>query len=468
MQARLRFLGAAQNVTGSRYLLELDGSRLLVDCGLYQERQYTERNWVPLPVDPKQLDAVLLTHAHLDHCGYLPRLVRQGFSGPVYCTEATAEIAQIVLLDAAHLQEEDAAYKRKRHEREGRQGPHGDQPLYEKADAEACEPLYKSVRYNQPVEVLPNVTATFRDSGHILGAAAIQLCVRQGGEKRTILFSGDIGRADKPILNDPVLLEKADYLVIESTYGDRVHEPTANVKSRLADAINQTHKRRGNIVIPAFAIERSQEILYYLSELLYENRIPHLLAFLDSPMAVKVTEVFKSHPKLYDEEMSELVRQGKSPFDFPGLTMSRATAQSKAINHISGTAIIIAGSGMCTGGRVKHHLVNNITRPESTILFVGYQAVGTLGRIIVDGADEVRILGQTYPVRAKIERIYGFSAHADRDELTAWATELKPAPRHVFVTHGEPESAEALAQHLQEKNGFTTSAPKYNEVAALD
>jgi len=467
MQARLRFLGAAQNVTGSRYLLESDRSRLLVDCGLYQERQYADRNWVPLPIDPKELDAVLLTHAHLDHVGYLPRLVKQGFSGPVYCTEATAEIAQIVLMDAAHLQEEDAEFKRRRHEREGRKGPHGDQPLYEKADAEACEPLYRPVTYNQRVQVSPNVTAAFHDSGHILGAATIELCVREGDEKRTILFSGDVGRADKPILNDPVLLEKADYLVIESTYGDRVHEPTANVKNRLAQVINETYKRGGNILIPAFAIERSQEILYYLSELLHEDRIPHLLAFLDSPMAVKVTEVFKAHPELYDEEMSELVSRGQSPFDFPGLTMSRTTAQSKAINHIRGTAIVIAGSGMCTGGRIKHHLVNNITRRESTLLFVGYQAVGTLGRIILDGADEVRILGQKYPVKAKVERIHGFSAHADRDELTVWAKSIKPSPRHVFVTHGEPDAAQALAKHLVEVNGFTTSAPTYNEVVAL-
>jgi metallo-beta-lactamase family protein len=292
--------------------------------------------------------------------------------------------------------------------------------------------------------------------------------VNQNGEKRTILFSGDVGRQDKPIIEDPTLFNEADYVLIESTYGDRLHESSENIINRFAEIVNSTRRAGGNIIIPSFALERAQEVMWYLNELLLADRVPHLMVFVDSPMAVNITEVFKHHPELFDKDMSILVRQHNSPFNFPGLTMVHTVDESKAINHIAGTAIIIAGSGMCTGGRVKHHLVANISRKESTILFVGYQAVGTLGRHIVEGNETVRILGQNYPVRARIAQIHGFSAHADRDELFKWISGLKKAPRHVFITHGEAKAAQSFGEFLRKKTGWEVSVPEYGAEAFLE
>jgi len=296
----------------------------------------------------------------------------------------------------------------------------------------------------------------------------IKVSVSQGGEERTILFSGDVGRWNKPILRDPTVFNEADYVLIESTYGDRLHEGAEDIGNSLAQIINSTRDAGGNIIVPSFAFERAQEVLYYLNELLTESRIPQLKVFLDSPMAVSITQVFKRHPQFFDEEMSELVNRDKSPFALPGLKMVRTVDESKAINNIKGTAMIIAGSGMCTGGRIKHHLVANISRPKNTILFVGYQAVGTLGREIVNGAKKVRILGKHYPVRAKIAQITGFSAHADRDELFKWISSIKSAPKHVFITHGESEAAQSLSTFLREKTGWNTSVPEYREEVVLE
>lgn len=468
MQINLSFLGAAQNVTGSRYLLETNGVRILVDCGLYQERQFRARNWEPFAVAPDTIDAVLLTHAHLDHCGFLPKLVREGFNGKIYCTGATCEIAKIVLLDSAHLQEEDAQFKRKRHEREGRKGTYPEIPLYTVDDAKSSLSLFSPVKYEKPVQIADGMEAAFYDAGHILGSSMIKLKVRRDGQERTILFSGDVGRCNKPILRDPTFFEEADYVLVESTYGDRLHKDAKDTEEALADVVNSTCKAGGNVVIPSFSVERAQEVLYHLNKLLLEDRIPHLLVFLDSPMATSVTEVFERHPEMFDEEMTELINCEESPFDFPGLTMVRSVDESKAINHITGTAIIIAGSGMCTGGRVKHHLVNNISRPKSTVLFVGYQAIGTLGRHIVDGAKKARILGQRYPVRARVQRINGFSAHADKNELFKWLSALQKPPRGVFVTHGEPEAARHFADFLKAKAGWETSVPSYRDKVLLD
>jgi len=468
MEIKLRFLGAAENVTGSRHLLEADGKRILVDCGLYQERSLRERNWDPFVVGPESIDAVLLTHAHLDHCGLLPKLVREGFKGRVYCTDATAEIARIVMLDCAHIQEEDAEYKRRRHRREKRKPPRAVVALYSTEDARACEGRFSTVKYKQTVSIADGIEATFYDAGHILGASMIKVKVDKDAESRTILFSGDIGRAGRPILQDPTVFDEADYVLVESTYGERVHGSVEDVKDTLADAINATKEAGGNIAVPSFSIERAQEILYYLNELLLENRIPHLMTFLDSPMAVRVTEVFKEHPEMFDDEMKELLDNHESPFSFSGLKMVRSTRESKAINHIRGTVMIIAGSGMCTGGRIKHHLINNISRPESTVLFVGYQAFGTLGREILGGAEEVRILGQKCKVRARIVQVHGFSAHADRDELVEWLGNLKKAPRRVFVVHGEKEVAHSFGDYLSEKTGWEVVVPKYRDEITLD
>jgi metallo-beta-lactamase family protein len=468
LQIKLSFLGAARNVTGSQYLLEANNLRLLVDCGLYQEREFGYRNWEPFHVPPQSLDGVLLTHAHVDHCGLLPKLVREGFRGKIYCTTATSEIAKIILLDAAHLQEEDAEFKRKRHEREKRKGTFPKIPLYTTDDAIATFPLFAPAKYGEVVSIGPGIQATFYEAGHVLGSSAINVTITQGGEDRTIVFSGDVGRWNRPILRDPSLFRNIDYVLIESTYGDELHKTSPDVGDSLAEIVNSTWQKGGNIIIPSFALQRTQEILYHLNKLLRENRIPHLLVFLDSPMAVNITEVFKRSSELFDREMSRLVSGNQSPFDFPGLKMIQTVDESKAINQISGTIMVIAGSGMCNGGRIKHHLVTNISRRESTILFVGYQAIGTLGRQIVDGAKKVRILGQFYPVRARIAQIHSFSSHADRDELFRWLSGLERAPRKVFVVHGEARTAQRFGEFLREKTGWNITVPEYREEALLE
>jgi len=467
MHIKLTFLGAAQSVTGSCYLIEAGDIRFLVDCGLYQERELTERNWAPFPFPPESIDCVLLTHAHLDHCGLLPKLVREGFRGPIYGTAATNEITEIILLDAAHLQEEDAEFKRNRHQKEGRAGPYPEVPLYTVDDAKASLPHFSPTQYGVAANMGEGVEATFCDAGHVLGSSMIKVKIRQNGEERTILFSGDIGRWNKPILHDPTLFEAADYVLVESTYGDRLSESLDDAADKLADTINTTVKSGGNIVIPSFALERSQEILYFLNKFLIEGRIPHLVVFVDSPMALSINQIFEHHPELFDEEMTKFMRRG-SPFGFRGLNLSRTSSESKAINQIKGTSIIVAGSGMCTGGRIKHHLVTNIPRDGSTILFVGYQAEGTLGRQIVDGAKEVRIFGQQYPVKARIVQIDGFSAHADRDELIKWLASLRQPPRRLFVTHGESSVSQHFAGVVQDRMGWNVSIPEYKSQSILD
>lgn len=465
---RLTFLGAAQNVTGSRYLLEAGGSRILVDCGLYQERDLTARNWDPFPVPPASIDTLLLTHAHVDHCGYLPRLVHDGFRGRILSTPVTAEIAAIILADSAKIQMEDAAYKKKRHTREKRTGPHPEVPLYTLDDVTATLPLFDPVAYDTPVPIGDGITAEFRDAGHILGSSSVLVAIGTGAARRTVLFSGDVGRWDKPMLNDPVAAVGADWIVVESTYGDRLHEQTGQIRDHLAAVITETRRRGGNIIVPSFALERTQEVLWYLNDLIGLKRIPRLLVFVDSPMAVRVTDVFEKHPEILDQQMRALMANHTSPFQFSGLKLVRTVQQSKAINLISGTVMIIAGAGMCNGGRIKHHLETNLSRPESTVLFVGYQAAGTLGRQILDGRPEVRLFGQMRQVRAKIESIPGFSAHADRDELTRWLSGMKQPPRRVFVTHGEPEASAAFAKHIGEHFGWRTSVPVYQETALLE
>jgi len=468
MKIRLKFLGATENVTGSRFLIEADGHRFLVDCGMHQERELRGRDWDAFPVEPSSIDAVLITHAHLDHCGYLPKLAREGFSGPVYCTAATAEIMKISLLDSAHIQESDAENKRRRHERERRKGPHPEVPLYTVKDAENCFAQLNHVRSKEPVPLSEGVSASFYDAGHILGSSMIAIDVQMNGEKRRIIFTGDIGRWDRPIVKNPTTFEQADYVVMESTYGNRTHAPVEDIDEQLEAVIKNAVKVRGNVIVPSFAIERAQELLYHMRELLAAHRIPHILVFLDSPMAIKVTEVFRDHPELYDEEAKEILRRSGSPFDFSGLVLVSTADQSKALNYLGGTAMIIAGSGMVTGGRIKHHLVNNISRPESTVLFVGYQAIGTLGRIIVDGAEQVRIFGEQYPVRARIEQIEGFSSHADQGELLRWLSTIKNTPRKVFIVHGEKESSEEFGRLVAEKRKCDVMIPAYRDEIIID
>jgi metallo-beta-lactamase family protein len=457
----IKFLGANQQVTGSCSLLETDTVRVLVDCGLYQEREFLARNWEPFPVDPSSIDALLLTHVHLDHCGLIPKLVREGFSGPILLTPPSEDLLPIVLLDSARIHEEDASYKKKRHKREGRKGPFPEIPLYTVKDAERALPLARGVPYNKSIPLKDHWEVRFHDAGHILGSAMIEVIVRERGRQETVLFSGDIGQWDRPLMKDPAVFDHADYIVMETTYGDRDHDDPENVDKLLCKIINETAERGGNVVIPTFAIERAQELLFHLGRLSRQNRIPYMMTFLDSPMALDVTEVFVQYQDSLDKGVLKLLKEGKEPFGFPGLRLTRTTVESKSINSIRGSTIIMAGSGMCTGGRIKHHLVHNISRPESTILFVGYQARGTLGRQILDGKNEVRIHGKSYPVQAKIEQIQGFSAHAGQRDLFMWLDSFRSPPARLFLIHGEKESSHGLSELIRRKKRWKVTTPRY-------
>ena len=465
---KLQFLGAARQVTGSQYYVQTGGPRLLVDCGMFQEREFLARNWDPSPIRPGDLDALLLTHAHLDHCGLTPKLVMEGFRGPIFTTKASAELVELVLHDSAEIQAEDAAYKKKRHRKEGRKGKYPEKPIYTPADVRRTLSLLKPVSYGRPVEIGDGVSAVFHDAGHILGSAMVELKVSHNGQQRRMLFSGDIGQWNKPIVRDPSVFTEADCVVMESTYGDRDHPKRGDVESQLAEVINRTVGRGGNVVIPIFAIERAQEIVYHISRLLHAQRIGELPVFLDSPMAADVTEIFRHHRECFDAETWQLITSGNSPFGFPELTMVRTVEQSKAINRVRDPAVIMSTSGMCTAGRIKHHLRQNITRPECTILFVGYQARGTLGRQILEGREEVRIHGRPRPVKAGIEQIHGASGHADRSALLRWLGHLQTPPQHLFLTHGEADEAMSLRGQIRQQLGWTATVPEYQQTARIE
>jgi metallo-beta-lactamase family protein len=460
---KLKFLGATHQVTGSSFFLEAGEVKILVDCGMFQERNYAHRNWEPFPFPPDQIQHLLLTHVHQDHCGLIPKLVKEGFNGDILLTAASKELFPIMILDSARIQEEDAAFKKKRHEKEGRKGPYPEIPLYTIQDAEKCFPLLKAVPYEEFFPLNDQVKVCFHDAGHILGSAMIEIVVQDENGSRNIIFSGDIGQWDKPLLKNPSVFDRADYVVMESTYGDRDHENLQGIENKLTNVINAAVKAGGNVIIPTFAIERAQEILYYFSSLARSKRIPYIVTFLDSPMAVEVTKVFEQSKQYFDKETIALFKDGQSPFDFPGLKFVESVEGSKAINLIKGSTIIMAGSGMIAGGRIKHHLVREITRPESTLLFVGYQGAGTLGRQILDGTSPVRILGQSYPVRIKIENIDGLSAHAGMSDLHCWLNNFKAPPKHVFLTHGEEGSILSLENYLKSKGGWEVTAPSYLE-----
>jgi len=459
----LKFLGATKNVTGSKFLLSLSGMRIMVDCGVFQERELKDRNWQTLPVAPSSIDAIILTHAHLDHCGYLPKIVKDGFKGDIFCTEPTAEIAKIALLDAANLQEEDAEKKRNRHLKEGRISPYPVEPLYTADDARKVFPLFKVYPYKKIFELFKNVYVSFYDAGHILGAAMIKIEIGMAnGKTKKIIFSGDIGRWEKPILCAPTVFKEGDIVFVESTYGNKDHNSEEEAAEELADVINTTVKRGGNIVIPTFAIERAQEVIYFLSRFLKKDIIPHILVFVDSPMAIDITELFSRYPEYLDKNTQELIKKNSSPFEFPLLKLTRSVEESKSINHISGSVVIMAGSGMCTGGRIKHHLITNITRQDSTIVFVGYQAKGTLGREILEKPENVRILGKVYPVKAEVRDINGFSAHAGKTELLRWMDGFEKPPEKLFVVHGEEDASMEFANLLKEKmKGSEIIVPDY-------
>lgn len=458
----IKFLGATKNVTGSRFLLNIFNKKILVDCGLYQEREFLKRNWEEFPINPKSIDAVVLTHAHLDHCGYLPKLVKDGFKGKIFSTRPTVEIAKIALLDSGKIQEEDARKKRKRHKEEGRKGPYPEIPLYTAEDAEKVFPLLVGYPYKFDFNIAKGIDVCFHDAGHILGSAMVEFKISINRNKiKRMIFSGDIGRWNKPILNDPTLFKEADVVFMESTYGNRVHNSEKAEVEKLLSIINNTIKKGGNIIIPTFAIERAQELLFYLSKFIRKGLMPKIPIFMDSPMAINVTEVFKEYPEYFDEHTRSLIMKKDLPFDFPLLELTRSVEDSKNIKHIKKPVIIMAGSGMCTGGRIKNHLVSNITNSKSTIIFVGYQAKGTLGREILQKPRKVRILGKRYSVRACIESINGFSAHADKNDLLKWIQGFKKQPQKIFIVHGEEEASEELASTLKEKTKSEIIIPDY-------
>ncbi len=465
---KIQFLGAARQVTGSQYCLMADGRKVLVDCGMYQERRFQDRNWAPSPVPVGEIDAVLITHAHIDHCGLLPKLVHDGFRGPIYTTPASVDLLEIVLRDAARIQTEDAAFKEKRHRREGRRGPHPVRPLFTDADVSKTLPMLEELDYGHRVELSDGIGATLHDAGHILGSAMVELHLACNGRPRTLLFSGDLGQNHRPIIRDPSIITEADYLVMESTYGDREHREVEKTDVQLARLINETIDRGGNVVIPTFAIERAQELIYQIGELIRHGKIPHLPVYLDSPMAGRVTQVFRRHRELFDEETWARINANDTPFRFPDLHITTTPEQSKQINNQKRPCVIMATSGMCTAGRIKHHLVHNIKRPESLILFVGYQASGTLGRLIVNGKREVRIHGLKWPVRARVAQVNGFSGHADKPMLLSWLENFTRPPKQLFLTHGDEQSALSLAEEIQQRFGWPIHVPQYQELVELN
>jgi metallo-beta-lactamase family protein len=445
---KLSFHGADRGVTGSCHLVECAGRRILIDCGLYQGgRELDEENAEPFGFDPAGIDFVLLTHAHLDHCGRLPLLVQRGFRGEIITTAASRELARLVLLDAGHLQEEEARYRSHRH----RHGKHAEDvsPLYSLLDAlNSLEYFGRTAVYREPLPLAPGVRATYFDAGHILGSASILLELEETGHKRRVLFSGDLGNAGRPILRGPATPPPADVVVMETTYGDRLHKPLKPSVEELMTAVSEAFQRGGNVIIPTFALERAQEILFFLREGIESGRLPGgMQVFLDSPMAISATKIFEHHPECYNGEAKELFREGRDPFHMPGLHFTRETAESIAINRITGGAVIMAGSGMCTGGRVRHHLMNNLGRADCSVVFVGYAAMGTLARRIIDGARQVTIFRENVPVNAHVYTINGFSAHADQAELLAWHKRTG-APERTFLVHGEEETMRHFAAHL--------------------
>jgi metallo-beta-lactamase family protein len=444
---RISFHGADRGVTGSCHLIECAGKRVLIDCGLYQGgREIDEENAEPFGFEPRDIDFLLLTHAHLDHCGRIPLLAKRGFRGEIVTTSASRELARLVLLDSARLNEEEVR-RRMRHE-SGREHRGANAPLYSLVDTmRSFDYFGRTAAYDQPLDLAPGLRATFIDAGHILGSASVFLELTERGHERRLLFSGDLGNSGRPLLRDPTPPPRSDVVVIETTYGDRLHKPLPPSVEELYDAIGATFARGGNVVIPTFALERAQELLFYLREGRESGRLPRTMeVFLDSPMAISATEIFGAHPECYDQQTAELFREGRDPLDFPGLHLTRDTAESIALNRITSGAVIMAGSGMCTGGRVRHHLEHNIERPESSIVFVGFAARGTLARRIIDGASEVTIFGRPLQVRSRLHTINGFSAHADRDELLAW--HASAAPQRTFLVHGEEETMQRFAESL--------------------
>ena len=433
---KLTFIGAAHEVTGSCTLLEACGKHILIDCGMEQGGDTYEN--CELPIAPSQIDAICLTHAHVDHSGMIPAMVAKGYSGPVHCTEATHRLCNIMLQDSAHIQEQEAEWQNRKAERSGSQQYI---PVYTVADALESLKLFEGHGYNKPIEIFDGITISFCDAGHLLGSASVHITVNENGEERTILFSGDLGNIDRPLIRNPQNPPYADYVVIESTYGDRVHGERPDYIAQLTKIMQETFSKGGNLVIPSFAIGRTQELLYLFRTIKEQNLIKgheNFIVYVDSPLAVEATKIYQDNlMEYYDDETLALVKQGINPISFPGLRLSVTSEESKAINFDLIPKVIISASGMCEAGRIRHHLKHNLWRENSTILFVGYQAEGTFGRKLINGAKHVSLFGEDIQVNARIESIVGISGHADRDMLLGWLGSMEKPPKKVFVNHGD-------------------------------
>lgn len=472
---RITFHGAARTVTGSTHELQVDGKRLLLDCGLYQGRRSDanriNRNFA---FSPSDVDAVLLSHAHIDHSGNLPSLVKQGFRGPIYSSAATADLCDAMLRDSAYLQEKDAEFinKRKRRRRAIEDVDDLDEngavePLYTIADAEATIPLFQRVPMHQPTEITPNLRFETYEAGHILGSNSIHLVHSDNGTRTSLIYSGDVGRPDLPIIHDPDKLPPASYLIMESTYGGRLHKPVDLVKGKLAAIINRTAQQGGKLIVPSFAVGRAQQLVLLLHELVLEHKIPDLQVFVDSPLAVNATEVFRKHPDLFDADTRRFLMEGRDPFGFSRLRYIREASESKALNDLRYPHIIISASGMCEAGRILHHLRNGVGDPRNTVLIVGFMAEHTLGRKLLDGEREVNIFGEPVIVRATVEKLNEMSGHADQNELLQWMKPISPGVKKVFLVHGEMLQMEALKQRIEEEHKVEVVIPQRGDSFVL-
>ncbi|GAX63035.1 exonuclease [Candidatus Scalindua japonica] len=454
---KITFVGATRIVTGSCFHIQTKKTHLLIDCGLFQgTREHEQKNAEPFPFKPSEVDYLLLTHAHLDHTGLIPKLVKEGFQGKILTTKATVELCNVMLLDSAHIHEREAEWENKKRMRAGK---HLLQPLYTTDDATYSLQFFQGVDYNEIVDLENSVKVRFQDAGHILGSASLELWIKEENEEKKLVFSGDIGQKDLPIVKDPTPIEEADYVFTESTYGNRKHKSIDETEEEFRIAVSEALKRGGNVIIPAFAVGRTQNILYILKQLTKEGKLNNLKVFVDSPMAIQATNITLNHPECFDEETLELVREGKLSGRGLFLVFTETADESRQINKTKSGAIIISASGMCNAGRIRHHLKHNLWRPECSVIFVGYQAQGTLGRRIIEGAEEVKIFGEEISVKAKIYTIGGFSAHADQEGLIDWLSNFKKKPERIFVMHGEEETAVGFAETIKKQLHVDAYAP---------
>lgn len=464
----ITFHGAAQTVTGSQHLLSVNGKKILLDCGLYQgkRQESIERNST-FRFDPASVDALILSHAHIDHCGNIPSLVKKGFHGPVYATHATVDLCDYMLRDSGNIQETDAEFLNRRAAKRGK--PQDHEPLYTLADAQKALSHFTDQPYATPFEVVPGVYASFYEAGHILGAASVVLDIDDAGRQYRFAFSGDIGRFDVPILNDPIFLKDIDYAIMESTYGTKNHRPPADAQAEFEKLVKETIARRGKIIIPSFAVGRAQELVYELSKLIRTKEIPPIPVYVDSPLADRASTVFWAHIGLFDKEAQQFARAdpGDEVFGFKSLRYVKSAEESKTLNDMDGPMVIISASGMCESGRIRHHLANNISNPNNTILIVSWQAPNTLGRQIADRLPEVRIFGETHKLKAQVSTINGYSGHAGRDTLIEWAQALGPRCKKLYLVHGEPETSEALRQALVAQGMPGVKAPELFETVEV-